>query len=88
MKLSYARHWAQSSDLALAIEGAAGSLWGASAHEEGSWQQTFCSQYAIRLGGGTDEIQCNVIGERGLGLPREPSTDRDVPWRESRGGRS
>ena len=85
MKLFYARHWAKTTALALSIQGASGSLWGDSALDEGLWQQTFCGQYAVRLGGGTDEIQGNVIGERALGLPREPSTDRDMPWRETRG---
>ena len=85
MKLFYARHWAQTTALALSIQGANGSLWGESALDDGLWQQTFCGQYAVRLGGGTDEIQGNVIGERALGLPREPATDRDMPWRETRG---
>jgi alkylation response protein AidB-like acyl-CoA dehydrogenase len=84
LKLGYSRHVARNGDLVLALQGAAGMLLGDDARDRGFWQQQFLGQWGIRIGGGTDQVQRNVIGERVLGLPGEPRVDKDVPWASGR----
>ena len=38
-----------------------------------SWAFGFLYSQALTIGGGTSAVQRNIIGERVLGLPKEPS---------------
>jgi alkylation response protein AidB-like acyl-CoA dehydrogenase len=46
----------------------------------GTWQTEWLGSVVDRLGGGTDEIMRNVIGERILGLPEDVRVDKGVPF--------
>ena len=65
-----ARH---SRDLGMRVLGADGLLVGNDSASGGALQYAALSTGGVSIGGGTDEIQKNVIGERALGLPKEPS---------------
>ncbi|MGH9210671.1 MAG: acyl-CoA dehydrogenase family protein [Acidimicrobiales bacterium] len=80
-KLFAAWNLKHNGELALAMQRAAGMLVGRDAPADGRWQQSFLNAPSIRIAGGSDEIQRNVIAERTLGLPREPRVDQDVPFR-------
>jgi acyl-CoA dehydrogenase len=69
-------------ELAVELEGAAGMLAGPDAPQDGFWQMQVMGQFSSRIGGGTNEVHRNMIGERALGLPAEPRSDKDVPWRD------
>ena len=54
--------------------GELGTLYGGSKHERagGLWQFHYMFSLGLIIGGGTAQIQKNIISERGLGMPRGP----------------
>ncbi len=64
----------QISALAIDAMGEMGILYGGSPRERegGAWQWNYMFQLGLIIGGGTAQIQKNIIAERGLNMPREP----------------
>jgi alkylation response protein AidB-like acyl-CoA dehydrogenase len=60
--------------LAIDVMGETGLLTSGSAHAraDGLWQERYMFDLGLIIGGGTAQIQKNIISERGLGMPREP----------------
>jgi alkylation response protein AidB-like acyl-CoA dehydrogenase len=67
-------HGQQVMALAKDLRGAAGMLGeaGPDAEEHDVWHWGYLFSRALTIGGGTSEVQRTIIGERLLGLPREP----------------
>ena len=75
-----------SSAVGMEVLGAHGMLVGPETPGAGRLQHMALSSPGTSIAGGTDEIQRNIIGERVLGLPKEPRLDVDVPFRELKTG--
>ncbi|MER6981798.1 acyl-CoA dehydrogenase family protein, partial [Streptomyces carpinensis] len=69
-------------DTGLSVLGAQGLLQDPAVPGGSEIRHRALSSPGASIAGGTDEIQRGIVGERVLGLPKEPRTDRDVPFRD------
>ncbi|MDZ7670582.1 MAG: acyl-CoA dehydrogenase family protein [Gammaproteobacteria bacterium] len=64
--------------LAVDVMGELGLAYGDNPYlrDNGTWQTQYMYFLGLIIGGGTSQIQKNIISERGLGMPREPKVQR------------
>ena len=89
MKLFAATNVMRRAEIGLELAGAEAATWPADGDTPGARLGDFTLwRQSTSLGGGSNEIQRNIISERLLGMPREHAADRDIPYREVRRGGS
>ena len=74
-------------DIGLEIAGNGAGAW-TDGDRAGTAAMAYLSRQSNSLGGGSNEMQRNIISERVLGMPREFAADRGVPFDEVRHNRA
>ena len=71
-KLRWTEHARRMRQFAVNAQGAAGSLYVGddAAPQGGFWQRAYMNSFAATIGGGTSQVQANIIAEHVLGLPK------------------
>ncbi len=82
LKLAIAHLGTRLADVGTTLLGPGGQLLGDAAPEGGRWPEALLGSFAMHIGGGTDEVQRNIVGEVVLGLPREPDPTKDLRFGE------
>ncbi len=72
----------RASDIAIELVGPSGQAWNALDEDADEWASAVIGAPAMAIAGGTNEVQRNIIGERVLGLPKEPDPFKGQPWEE------
>jgi alkylation response protein AidB-like acyl-CoA dehydrogenase len=72
----------QVQELALSIVGSESVAWAVDNDDGRAYSREFLRTRANSIEGGTSEIQRNIVGERVLGLPRDPDPYVGKPWEE------
>ncbi len=73
-------------EIAQAIQGLDSQAWVDEGEPGHAVQSRVLNSFQAGIAGGTDEIQRNIIGDRVLGLPRDISVDKGVPFNELKTG--
>ena len=81
-KLFQAEYNQRLQNLAVDVLGTRGQAWLPGDSDAATTARGFLRSRANTIEGGTSEVMRNILGDRVLGLPREPDNSKDLPWKD------